>query len=46
MNVYMVLNGDAYDNVVLALHATREGAEAHAALDPEWSWVEEWQVRA
>lgn len=46
MTVYMVLNGDAYDHAVIGIFATREGAEAKVALDPEWSWVEAMEVQA
>ena len=46
MKVYMVLAGDAYDNTPIGIHATREGAEAQEALDPDYSWIEEWTVQA
>lgn len=38
------MNGDSYENWPLGVHATREGAEAHAAEDEEYSWVVEWEV--
>jgi hypothetical protein len=46
MKVWMVMAGDAYDNTPIGIHATPEGAAAQEALDPEYSWVEEWEVRA
>jgi hypothetical protein len=47
MKVYMVLAGDAYDNAVIGIHATPEGAAAQEAIvGPEFSWVEEWEVQA